>query len=448
METILLPEARIPLIVKADVVVVGAGPAGVAAAIQAAREGASTALVERFGSPGGMMTNGLMSVTVGGSLGELQTEIFQRLHSGGHIVNPLERDPRLSSNPLFHYFGPNIMKGRKTASEIHVFDPHMTSIFMNEMLEESGVQLCLGTLFVDAKVEGQGIEAVVVENVSGRQAIGGKVFVDATGHGVLAARCGVPCRSAGSSSGPIIPPGLMWKMSHVDLDRLFEYQKEDPFLEGPIERASADGKLPHYRPKRMDIYGGAYSGQPRPEMCPTPYPGEVLLWASAPHEWRLNCAESAGDLNRAELALRKHILGESIFLARYVPGFEKAYVTGIAPMMGIREGRLPEGEYVMRYEDIRDQRRFEDAVLHRRSLDWFDTAQGSRMLSFDVPYRSFIAREIRNLLLAGDNISMAHEALLHMRGLGWAMRTGEIAGISAARSLKSGVSPKELKWTA
>jgi len=446
MESITLPEARIPVVAEADVVVVGGGPSGVAAAVRAARAGARTCLIDRFGSPGGMMTNGLMGVAIGGPLGGFHTELHERLRGRGYLVDLLERTPALASNPLFHYYGPNIMPGRVTSSRIHAFDPTMTALVMNELLEESGAHLLLRTQFVDAKVEGDSIRAVIVENASGRQAIGGRIFVDATGRGDVVARSGAPYRAPGNETGIPVAPGLMWKMAHVDFEKLFRYQKEDPLLDAPMRKARANGELPHFRPKNMDIYGGAYSGHPRPEMSPTPNPGEILLWAPAVLEWSLNGAESAEDMTRAEVEIRKHILAESRFLVTYVPGFEKAYVSAIAPFMGIREGRHPEGEYVMRYEDIRNERKFEDAALRRGTLDWFDTRQGNRFLSFDIPYRCFLAKRVINLVLAGDNLSMEHEAFLHIRGFGMALRTGEVAGTAAALAVKRSVTPRDLTW--
>ncbi len=448
MEYISIPEARIPLIMKADVVVVGGGPAGVGAAVRAAQHGADTVLIERFGSPGGVMTNGLMCINVREPLGGLHTDIFERLSVGDYIDDPLEKYPNLSSNPLFHYYGPNVVPGRTTPTKMIAFDPNMAAFVMNEIMEENGVSQLLRTLFVDTKVEGDTIKAVIVENASGKQAIAGKIFVDATGRGDVVARSGAPYRSAGNKMGVPIAPGLMWKMSNVDYESLFDYQKEDPRLDKLIAKAKAKGEVLHYRPKKMDQYGGAYTGHPRLEMCPTPYPGDMLLWAPAVYEWGLNCAESAEDLTRAEIDIRKQIVSEANFLKKYVPGFEKAYLSGVAPFLGIREGRHPEGEYVMRYEDIKNQCKFEDAALRRKSKDWADTKQGNRVLSFEIPYRCFLAKKVNNLLLAGDNISMEHEALLQMRGFGMAVRTGEVAGIASALSLRNKVMPKELKWSA
>lgn len=136
-----------------------------------------------------------------------------------------------------------------------------------------------------------------------------------------------------------IPPGVMWKMSGVDYEKLFEYQKDDPKLDRAIETAKAQGELPYYRAKKENYYGGDYTGHPRLEMCPLLHPGDMLLWASAIHEWGLNCAEDAEDVTRGELHIRKQIFSELNFLKKYVPGFENARLSGIAPFLGIREGR-------------------------------------------------------------------------------------------------------------
>lgn len=446
MEYITMPAERVPLVNKADVVVVGGGPAGFGAAVRAAQKGADTVVIERFGSPGGMMTNGLMCVGVGDALGGLHTELMKELGDAGYADNPLERFPDLSSNPLFHYYGPNIAPKRKTPAMITVFDPIMAAFVMSRMMEQSGVRFLLRTLFADAVVEDGTLRAVIIENTSGRQAVGGKIFIDATGRGDVAARSGVAFTRAGNEKGLPIPPGLMWSMAGVDYGRLFAYQRQDPGLDSAMEKAGAKGDLPYYRPKRMDLYGGAYTGHPRLEMCPTLFPGDMLLWAPGVYEWGLNCAERAGDLTRAEMELRKHIIGEANFLKKYVPGFENARVSGIASFLGIREGRHPRGEYVMPYEDIRNQRRFEDAALRRTSFDWADMEQADRLLHFDIPYRCFLARGADNLLLAGDNISMEHKALLHMRGLGMAVRTGEVAGTAAGQCIREGIRPKDMEW--
>lgn len=438
MEYITIPETRIPVILEADVVVVGGGPAGFGAAVQAARNGADTVVIERFGSPGGIFTNGSMCITVGDPPEGLPAELFEKLKDGGYTANPLEKFPDLPSNSLYHYEG--------FIERLTAFDSDMTACVMNEMLEESGVKIMFRNLFVDTKVEDKTIKAVIVENASGRQAVVGKLFIDATGRGDVVARSGAPFKSAGNTEGLPIPPGLMWKMNNVDYEKLFEYQKEDPKLTRIMEKAKEKGRLPSYLPKKTDYYGSSYTGHPRLEMCPTMYHGEMLLWTPAVHEWGLDCAESAEDLTLAETYIRKQIVSELNFLKEYVPGFEKARLSGVAPFMGIREGRHPIGEYVMSYDDIKNQRRFDDAALRLTAPDHGHSGDGDRFVTFDIPYGSFLAGKVSNLLLAGDNISMEHKAILHIRGFGTAVKTGAVSGAAAALSLKDNVMPVELKW--
>jgi hypothetical protein len=134
------------------------------------------------------------------------------------------------------------------------------------------------------------------------------------------------------------------------------------------------------------------------------------------------------------------------FLTRYVPGFDQARLAAIAPFVGVREGRHPVGEHVMSYEDIRNWRRFKDAALRQTTWDRMNMEGGNPLVTFEVPYRSFLLRGVDNLLLAGDNVSMTHEALLHIRGFGTALRTGEVAGTAAAQAVKQEILPGELEW--
>lgn len=444
MEFITESARKTPVIMKADVVVVGGGPAGVGAAVRATRSGANTVIIEKFGSLGGTNTTGFMFVVVE-EVKHLSAEIFDRLRPGGYIVNLLEKFPGLTSNPLGH--NSNAWYSW-SVPEILAFDPDMCAYVINEMMEEAGVKFLLRTRFVDTKVEGGTIKAVIVENASGRQAIEGKVFIDATGRGDVVARSGAPYASARNQLGVPIPMGLMWKMSKVDYERLFEYQKKDPKLDSLIEKARMKGELPYYRPKKRDEeikdYDVIYTGHSHPEMSPTLYPGEMLLWMPAMHDWGLDGAEKAEDLTRAEINIRKQIVSELNFLKKYVPGFEESHLSGISPYMGIREGRHPIGEYVLTFDDVKNGRKFDDATLKLKPFAMRN--QELAGVEFDIPYRCFLPKKIDNLLLVGDDISADHGAFLHVRSFGKAMSSGEVAGVAAALSAKKGFKPKELKY--
>jgi len=454
MEFITLPAKRVPVTARADVVIVGGGPAGVGAAVQAARRGVDTVVIERFGSLGGINTLGYMYITAdldGRTINGVSKELISRLEASGHVANILDKYPTITSNPLTHYYSGS--GDRDPDMSLLAYDPDMMAFAMNEMLEDLGVTVMLRSLFVDAVVENDSIKAVIVENASGRQAIEGKVFIDATGRADLVARSGAPFVRAGcDKTGFPMSPGLMWKMANVDFGRLFEYQKIDPTLAKLIEKAQAEGGVPYYRRKRTREDTGCdfcpkYSGHPTLEMQPTLYPGEMLLWASAEYELGLHADDSADDLSQAETHTKKQIMSELEFLKKYVPGFGNAHLAGIAPFLGIREGRHPIGEYVLTYEDIMSSRKFADVALRPVDHIRVKTNEGFRRLDVEIPYRSFLAKKVDNLLLAGDAISAEHAAQFYATHLfPLAVSAGEVAGTAAALSVKQNKKVKELKW--
>jgi len=443
---IALPATEIPITKEADVIIVGGGPSGFGAALCAARNGADTLLIDRFGVPGGNITVGMMPCAGFEPIGVVHRDFWERLEKEGYLFNIKILYP---NNPLYHaypgYYG------------MYGFNPDTGACIMNQMLEDAGVKLLFRTLMVDAKVQedagGDTIEAVIVENASGRQAIKGRIFVDATGRGDLVAKAGAPYKDPGDEDGCIIPPGLMWRMSGVDLDRLSEYQEnqDDPKLEKAIEKARVNGDIPDelYRPVPANTFAARYKGHPKLDCYPTGEPGELTIWQDAPDEWNLNCALNAEDATRAEVGLRKLIIAESKFLKNCVPGFEKAWVSGIAPLLGIREGRHPIGEHVLTYDDIRNQRKFPDAALRRSTRDQLDfSGSDPRVFEFEIPYRSFLAKKVNNLLLAGESVSFEHHALFHsMRSFGMSVQTGEVPGLAAGLSVQKNINPKELRWT-
>ena len=180
-------------------------------------------------------------------------------------------------------------------------------------------------------------------------------------------------------------------------------------------------------------------------MQPTLYPGEVLLWASAVYEWGLHADDDADDVTKAQVHIRKQIISEMEFLKKYVPGFEKAHLAGIAPFLGIREGRHPIGEYVLTYNDLLESRKFTDAALRPVDHIRVKTDSGLRLLDVEVPYRSFLARDIDNLLLAGDAISAEHAAQFYATHLfPLATSAGEVAGVAAGLSIQQNRKVKQL----
>jgi hypothetical protein len=463
-KTIELPAKKIPVVMEADVVVIGGGPAGFGAAMRAARNGLSTIMIERWASPGGAATSGYMCVTGQGSSFPLHTEWVDGLRKEGWLFDAWKAYPQLENNVLVHQSGRNS------------FYPDDGAYVMTEMLEKANVKMLFRTSYVDSVLKNsangeKSIEAAVIENASGRQAIRGKIFVDSTGVADVVARSGSPFISPGNSKGQPVPPSVMYKVSGVDYAKLFEYQKTDPALWTAIAKARAAGDIPEglYQDYQFEVGGnwGGYRGCPQLNMCAIRGNGEMLIWGFPPNQWALNLAENGFDASRGEIGMRKLNIGEVKFLRKYIPGFENAYLSGMAPYMAIREGRHPQGEYVMSWDDIKNERTFPDAVMKQASGDTSDFGEDMlkrpnergemvwktpqrkdrKVFRYDIPYRALLPKKIDNLLLTGECLSSTYEWFYSRRLIPWCMRTGEVAATAATIAVKQGITAKEVKWT-
>ena len=458
-----LPGEKIPVTMEADLVVVGGGPGGFAAALRAARMGVSTILVEKYDMPGGVHTSGLQGAYNAG-VGGIHTELMQRLDKEGHVYTVTEKAfPDWAGNPLSHY-----ESGLKPGSSFSrsTFNPEGGGNVMLAMLEEAGAKALYNHTFVDAKMKKLSkkettIEAVVVKNVAGLQAIKGKVFIDGSGTAELAARAGAPyvrggglqpsTVAAGKQNWPL-PGGLLWIMGGVEFEEVSKYQKNqnDPTLSKLISTALAAGDIPPelFRPRLEGkcVYGNLYIGHPTLDMNPIDGPGSFIFWENVPYEWALHIDDNANDEARAKTAMRRFIDAEARFLKKYVPGFKNAFITNVGRYFGIRDGRHPIGEYVLSIDDALNSRTFPDAVTKpmTKNFHW----DCYKPHTFEVPYRCFLPQKVNNLLLTGASMSFTYETIfMVMRNFPWCIQTGEIAGYAGASSIKQGIAPKELKWT-
>ena len=388
--TTVLPAREIPIAYDADVVVVGAGPGGFAAALQAARMGASVIIVERFDMPGGVHTSGLQGAA-GPGVGGIHTELMQRFEDAGIIYTATQgTHPGWAGNPLSHYecrLAPGSDFTRQS------FNPEAAGCIMANLLREAGVSALYGATFVDCIVEpGIGndtIKAIVVETASGTQAITGRIFIEGSGTAELAARAGVPfVRGGGGQPHGAdwdgvkrpIPGGLLWIMDGIDFQAVRRHQDTaaDPMLHKLMAEAAAAGELPEgvYRPRMggNNVYGEHYIGHPTLDMSPIGPNGSYVLWQNVPYEWALHMDDNANDHARAREALRGFIAAEAAFLTKYVPGFETAVVSNVGRFVGVRDGRHPVGEYTVNLDDVRAgrvEKAFAES-LERLGLDFVD----------------------------------------------------------------------------
>lgn len=408
---------EIPVWEQVDVLVVGSGPAGVSAAVCAAREGVSVMLLEQTGNVGGIATEGLMSHWTGNTEGGFYDEILERSADAG----------------------------RDDAQMRKVINPERLKTVLLEMLEEAGVKLLLYTFACAPVMEGNKIKGVIVENKTGRGAVLGKVVVDASGDGDIAARAGAPYYIGRETDGKMQPATIMFKVAGVDVER---------------------GVFPGGFEERLAIPAGDIQKLGE-EHLPSPA-GHVLLYRSTLPGIvtcnMTNCTDIDGtkaeDLTRATVVCRKQMESIVHFLREYVPGFENCYLISSASLVGIRETRHFKGEAVITREDILEARVFDDWVVAKAHFN-FDvhnmTGNGldetgvqknfQQKKGYTIPYGCFVPLEVDNLYLAGRNISGTHMAHSNFRVMPICANMGQAVGVAAAICVKEGTTPRELSVT-
>jgi hypothetical protein len=409
-----------PVVASCDVVVVGGGPAGVTAAVSAARNGASVTLVERYGYLGGLASGGMVlvlddmvngaEVTVRG----LVDEYVERMERIGLAVHPPQED--LGYDPdavrrwtrwgLYDFHHPGEPKPIVYAV---AFDPDGWKRVSNDLIREAGVNLRLHSWFVHAVVEDGQVRGVVVHTKGGPERIDGQVVIDASGDADVAAAAGAPF-----FHGRYIVTSV-FRLGGVDADAAERFEWEHP----------AEARRLNREAKRL--LGGAWELW----WLRTPLPG--IVWCNCPHLTGYDGID-AGDLTRAELAGRDRIYVLVDFARANLAGFERCYVVDVAPQLGVRQTRLLQGEYVVTKADIVERRHFPDSVA--RGRDYY------------TPYRALLPLNVEQLLVAGRHYSAESAAQRMSREIPPCMSMGEAAGVAAVVALENGVTVREVDVSA
>lgn len=407
------PAKRIPIRYETDVLVAGGGPAGVAAAIAAARAGAKVVLVEQCGAVGGIATSGLMSHWAGRCGSNLYAEILRRSAAQNGQSEP---------SPTIH-------------------PAHLKALLLT-MLEEAGVTVLLYTFVSGVIMEGNTLVGIITESKSGRAALRAKVVVDGTGDGDVAAKAGAAYHKGRETDGKMQPATLMFKVGGVDMARAVlpgSFETTVPTNKGELQ-ALAREHLPHPA-------------------------GHVLLYRSTLPGVvtcnMTNCIDIDGtraeDLTRAERVCRSQIDPIIRFLRAYAPGYEACYLLETASLIGIRETRHFRGCYTITGEDILAARQFPDWVvrdahfnfdvhnLTGAGLDKTGMQHGfPQQTGYTIPYGCLVPESVDGLLLSGRNISGTHQAHSNFRVMPICVGIGEAGGVAAALCCKHNVQPRQL----
>jgi len=444
MPTIREPAREIPVVHDVDVVVCGGGPGGFPAAIAAARHGARTVLIERHGFMGGLATAGLVAPILGHTADDSSIPIVE-----GILREAAERMHALGCAPAWEETLP---------SWGILFDAEALKVVIDEMCAEAGVIVMLHTMVCDVVRGDERIEAVIIENKTGRQAIKGKLFIDATGDADVAARGGArttygrPFDGRGESMGSFFHLGGIPELSaerQAELQEQIQHEMEDGrfhFYNAGFLRCCAHHK--DHTSANMTRYGGD--------------------------------ATDAATLSQAEGQVRQDVWELVRYLRANVPEFKDAYVQQTSPQVGPRETRQIVGPYRFSGEDLVAGRKFKDGVA--RGSWWIDihcplgnttpvhlctsdcpmgaecpywAAENESMFRsnklhppkgdwYDIPYRCLLSVDVPNLLASGRCISATHEGMAGARVMATCIAIGQAAGTAAALAVSQGVDPGAL----
>jgi hypothetical protein len=421
------PARHTPLLGEFEVVVLGGGPAGIAAAVAAGREGRSTILVERYGFLGGMGTAAGVT-NFCGLHANVHGEIRQVVH--GVADELLERIARHGGLNEPH----SLFDGKIKAQ---AYDTAAYKVAADELVLAAGVKLLFHALGAGVRMRSpREIDALLVETKSGRAAIRGRIFIDCSGDGDLAAWAGAPYEK-GDGRGGMLYPSTMFRINGVDAKRAGAAWARFGAL---MSEAEAHGrnfprKHPIIRPQKHEI------------------------------EWRANVTQLANpdgspidgtdaeQLTWGEIDGRKQVMDFFRFLRESAPGFENAYVLDIAPQVGIRETRRVTGEYQLSEEDVLGCASFDDTIgvngwpieEHVKGDVVFRWPDIPRLRGFNhLPYRMLLPLGIDNLFIAGRCASMTHLGQSAARVSGACFAMGEACGSAAHLALAAGGRAREV----
>jgi ribulose 1,5-bisphosphate synthetase/thiazole synthase len=466
--------------VETDVLVVGGGTAGFAAAIAAGRNGAKVILVEQHDYLGGTLSGGMVNMirSMRHMQGPKDAE-DKKMKIAGYESSFVDQQLVYSIAQEFvdRMIDAGSAWGTKgQAATRQFFDPEMAKMVIEKMVEEAGVEIWYYSQTTDVLKSDNSVNGIVVENLKERIEISAKVTIDATGDGDVCANAGA--EFVLGNEGHCQPLTLYFTINNVDFDKTLQYMKEHASEIGSnyverITQLKAEEKPLTLLPFKAKIKEALENGD-----YPVPYNIEKVVLetltymvrpqfkngkmrynlVSVNHDMAYNIdATDRKALTKATIAMRDIAVKMAAFYRKYIPGFEDSYLAYTAPFVGIRDTRRIIGDYYLTSDDVFAGRSFEDGIGRYGSVaDVHDKDGGKKEIRltevggqgwFHIPYRTMLPKGIDNLLVAGRCVSADYIAQGCTRSQAACILTGQAAGTAAVLAIKAGVKPREVNIT-
>ena len=399
-----------------DVVVAGSGPAGICAAVAAAREGAKVALVERYGVVGGNLTTGYVGPILGMvGKGTMRDELVELLG--------------VPENDMIGETG-----------RAHDFE--MAKIRLMQFVNHPNIDVYLQTTVTDVIKEGDTLKGIIATSGEGQFALLGKVIIDATGDGLVSHLAGATTEK-GREDGLMQPVTLEFTIDGVDESKgvicigdVDDVRLGDERFLDYCKRLSLEGEIPE-RIAAVRLHPTTHSGQR--QVNTTQVNGIDMT--------------RVDHIFKADLELREQILTLLDFFHKHIPGYENCRIISSGTTTGVRETRRVIGDYIITAEEMAAGCRFDDVIVHRAEfIVDIHNPEGSGQAEehiqycdpYDLPYRCFTPKGIENLYTAGRCISGTHRAHASYRVMSICMAMGEAVGVAAAMCAENGCTPRNL----
>jgi hypothetical protein len=444
--TIKEPARDIRIWREADVVVVGGGPGGIASAISAARNGARTVLIERYGHLGGMATGGLVNIIPNLSditgkqyIFGLTMELLDRLDKrGGTTYTPKKDRGSAAKKAVDYYLDANLgwffvrndyNTDQKRVLYSAVVDPEILKAELNDMVLESQADLLLHSWGTQVIMKKNVVQGVFFESKSGRQAILGKVIIDATGDGDIFVAAGAEYDNECDNKRRTAWLALVWWMTNVNLTKFDKFKASQPEkYKELMQKLSKLGGYPFF-------FKGILKNQPN----------TVWYHSMQPQPQRTD-AMDVEQLTLIDIRARKRAIITHDFMKKYVPGFENAFIMLTAPQLGTQGGRRIVGEYTLSEKDLETDEIFEDTIAVLANNDYNEISTIHPTLC--IPYRCLVPKSMDGLLVAGRAFSSADTINETFNIIPHCIAYGQAAGTAAALAVKTGVQPRKVDYNA